>query len=106
MTKFLTTTALALSLTLGGCATPGGIPSTINVASIIAAVQTGCKFTPLASVVLDLIAAGVGNIVEAICAVANQASRTSLIARRAAPGAIITIGKVGKVPIRGSFDVR
>lgn len=105
MKKMIAT--MALCLTLGSCATMpgGGTTGTIDVAAIIGYVKSACKFEPLASTILGLISQGITDylqIGQIVCAAANQMATTSAVARRA-PGTIVTVGRVGKVPIRGRY---
>jgi hypothetical protein len=98
MRKFLATTLLAGSLTLGGCATTDTGWPTIDVEQVrLVAVQI-CGFLPVADTVVEII--GLGNPLLSSASAVAAAICDSVTRPGAARG---VIPHVNGVPVRGRF---
>ena len=102
MLKLLKVAAVVGMMSLGGCATMGGL-SAPTVAQVQAAAVAACSFLPTAATVANIIAAGnplvttAGAIAQAICsALASSSVRSSARLRATQP-------MVGNVVIHGRF---
>ena len=114
MMKFLIVCAIALTTTLGGCASTGGGPPTqADVNATIAQVQNytklACGFVPTATTILNIIGAAVPgvtiatSIAQAICAaVATPMSGKHAFAKKTVKGYVVTPGAVNGVRVEGS----